>query len=109
MLFRSSEYTGSHHFSELVVTHPVQRERGKMQGVIVGDRSSIHHLDELISNKDEFNPSGILLNEKKKHYNDCGGANISKEKKWVSFNINSPYWFMNNSPNVFYGLALRKS
>ena len=104
-----SEYTGNYHFSEIVVTHPVQRERGKMQGVLVGDRSSIHHLDILTSNKDKFNQSGVLLNEKGRHFSSCGGANTSKEKQWVMLNINSPYWMMNNSPNVFYGVAIRKS
>ena len=104
-----SYYTGSQHFSKIVVTHEVQRERGMFQSVLIGDRSAIFHLDELITNREDFNNEGLLINEKGSIFNECGQLNKSEEKKWVMFNINSPYWFANNSPNTFYGIALRKS
>lgn len=103
-----SEFTGSHHFSEVTVTHAYERERGKLQGMLIGDRSSIFHLDELISNKDEFDYRGALVGGKNEFKNRCGKPFQSQEKRWVMFNINAPYWFANNSPNTFYGVALRK-
>lgn len=105
----TSQFTNSQHFSKMVITHEVERERGMIQSVLIGDRSTIFHLDELITNKDEFSKQGALLNERQDKFNKCGKANISQEKKWVMFNINSPYWIGNNSPNTFYGIALRKS
>lgn len=104
-----SEFTGSHHFSEVTVTHAYERERGKLQGMLIGDRSSIFHLDELISNKDEFDYRGALVGENNEFKNEYGQLYKSQEKKWIMFNINAPYWFANNSPNVFYGVALRKA
>lgn len=104
-----SEFTGSHHFSEVTVTHAYERERGKLQGMLIGDRSSIFHLDELISNKDTFDNRGALVGGENEFKNQCGLPFKSQEKKWIMFNINAPYWFANNSPNVFYGVALRKS
>ncbi len=104
-----SEFTGSHHFSEVTVTHAYERERGKLQGMLIGDRSSIFHLDELISNKDDFDYRGALIGEDNEFKNDCGILFESQEKRWIMFNINAPYWFANNSPNVFYGIALRKA
>ena len=103
----ASEFTGSHHFSEVTVVHAYERERGKMQGLLIGDRSSIFHLDELISDKDQFDFRGALVRGEEVR-NACGFPFKSKEKRWVQFNINAPYWFANNSPNVFYGVALRK-
>lgn len=104
----ASEFTGSHHFSEVTVTHGYERERGKLQGMLIGDRSAIFHLDELISDKDEFDARGALTsgNDVRNAY---GFPFTSKEKRWVSFSINAPYWFANNSANAFYGVALRKS
>lgn len=103
----ASEFTGSHHFSEVTVVHAYERERGKMQGLLIGDRSSIFHLDELISDKDQFDFRGALVRGEEVR-NTCGFPFKSKEKRWVQFNINAPYWFASNSPNVFYGVALRK-
>lgn len=105
----ASEFTGSHSFSEVTVTHAYERERGKLQGMLIGDRSSIFHLDELISNKDHFDTRGALIGGDKELTNKCGFPFESKEKRWVMFNINAPYWFANNSPNVHYGIAIRKS
>lgn len=104
----ASEFTGSHHFSEVTVVHGYERERGKLQGMLIGDRSSIFHLDELISDKDRFDFRGALVNGEEVR-NEYGFPFASKEKRWVQFNINAPYWFASNSPNVFFGVALRKS
>lgn len=81
----ASNWTHKYHFSEIVVTHAYDRERGKMQNVLIGDRSAIFHLDELIENKGESN-----------------------ERIYKMFNINAPYSIINNSPNVLYGIAIRK-
>ena len=105
----ASQYTNSQHFSKMVITHEVQRERGMIQSMLVGDRSAIFHLDELITSKEEFNKQGAMLNREGQKLNSCGQANDSQEKRWVMLNINSPYWMINNSPNTFYGIALRKS
>lgn len=104
----ASEFTGSHHFSEVAVTHGYERERGKLQGMLIGDRSAIFHLDELISDKDMFDIRGALTDGTDVR-NEYGFPFESKEKRWVEFSINAPYWFANNSPNMFYGVALRKS
>lgn len=82
----SSNWTHKYHMSELVVTHAYDRERGKMQNMLVGDRSAIYHLDELIQDK-----------------------GLDTEKTYKMFNINAPYNFLNNGPNVLYGIAIRKS
>lgn len=82
----ASNWTHKYHMSEVVVTHAYDRERGKMQNVLVGDRSAIYHLDELIQDK-----------------------GLDTEKTYKMFNINAPYNFLNNGPNVLYGIALRKS
>lgn len=82
----ASNWTHKHHMSEVVVTHAYDRERGKMQNMLIGDRSAIYHLDELIQDK-----------------------GLDTEKTYKMFNINTPYNFLNNGPNVLYGIALRKS
>lgn len=101
-----SQWTGTHHFSEVTVVHAYERERGKLRNMLIGDRSSIFHLDELISNKDKFDYRGAL--------HDCNTNILEKgvplesaQKHWKMFNINAPYWFGNNSPNVHYGVAIR--
>lgn len=82
----SSAWTHKYHFSEIVVNHAYDRERGKMQNVLVGDRSAVFHLDELIQDK-----------------------GLETEKTYKMFNLSAPYNFLNNGPNVLYGIALRKS
>ena len=82
----ASNWTHKYHMSEVTITHAYDRERGKMQNVLVGDRSAIFHLDELIQDK-----------------------GTATEKTYKMFNINAPYNFLNNGPNVLYGLAIRKS
>ncbi|WP_129596042.1 hypothetical protein [Anaerophilus nitritogenes] len=81
-----SAWTHKYHFSEVTVIHAYDRERGKLQNVLVGDRSAIFHLDELIQDK-----------------------GTKEEKVYKMFNINAPYNFLNNGPNVLYGIAIRKS
>lgn len=81
----ASAWTHKYHFSEVVVAHAYDRERGKMQNMLVGDRSAVFHLDELIQDK-----------------------GLETEKTYKMFNINAPYSFLNNSPNVLYGIAVRK-
>lgn len=81
----SSQWTHKHHMSEITVWHAYDRERGKLQNVLIGDRSTIFHLDELII--------------------DSGKET---EKKYVMFNINAPYSILNNGPNALYGIALRR-
>lgn len=83
---QASNWTHKHHFSEVTVVHAVDRERGKLQNLLIGDRSAIFHLDELIKNK-----------------------GTDEEEVWKMFNINAPYSFINNSANVLYGIAIRKS
>lgn len=82
----ASAWTHKYHFSEVVVNHAYDRERGKMQNVLVGDRSAVFHLDELIQDK-----------------------GLETEKTYKMFNISAPYSFLNNAPNVLYGVAIRKS
>ena len=101
-----SQWTGTHHFSEVTVVHAYERERGKLRDVLIGDRSSIFHLDELISNKDKFDYRGALYNCDK-NILEKGQPLDSKQKHWKMFNINAPYWLGNNSPNVHYGIAIR--
>lgn len=83
---QGSNWTHKHHFSEVTLVHAYDRERGKLKNMLIGDRSAIFHLDELVMDK--------------------GTAN---EKVYKAFNINAPYWFVNNSANIFYGIVLRKS
>lgn len=101
-----SQWTGTHHFSEVTVVHAYERERGKLRNMLIGDRSSIFHLDELISNKDTFDYRGALHNCSRDVL-DKGYPLESKQKHWKMFNINAPYWFGNNSPNLHYGVAIR--
>ena len=104
-----SEFTGSHHFSEITVVHAYERERGKLQDVLIGDRSSIFHLDELISNKDTYDFRGAMINEENNFKNPCGKPIESKEKRWLMFNIKAPYSILQKGSNVHYGIAIRKS
>lgn len=82
----ASAWTHKYHFSEIVVGHAYDRERGKLQNVLVGDRSAIFHLDELIQDK-----------------------GLETEKTYKMFNLSAPYSFLENSANILYGIALRKS
>lgn len=82
----ASQWTHKYHASEVVVSHRYDRQRGKLQGMLVLDRSAIMHQDELIENK-----------------------GTQDQKVYIMFNLNAPYSFLNNGPNTLYGVALRKS
>jgi hypothetical protein len=81
-----SQWTHKYHMSDIIVWHAYDRERGKLQNVLIGDRSAIFHLDTLVIDR-----------------------GLATEKQYVMFNINAPYGILNNGPNVLYGIALRKS
>lgn len=81
----SSQWTHKYHMSDIIIYHAYDRERGKLQNVLIGDRSAIFHLDTLIIDKGK-----------------------DTEKQYVMFNINAPYSILNNGPNVLYGVAVRK-
>lgn len=82
----SSQWTHKYHASEVVVSHRYDRQRGKLKNMLILDRSAIMHLDELIENK-----------------------GTEDQKVYIMFNLNAPYSFLNNAPNVLYGVAIRKS
>lgn len=103
----SSNFTDCHHFSKITVVHYHERERGMLQGVLVGDKSAMFHLDELTHNKDEFDLRGALVNGAEVR-DRCGFPFESKETKWLHINNNAPYSFFNNSANAVYGIAIRK-
>ena len=104
-----STETAAEQVSEVIIYHPVEKARGKIQGVLVGDRSTIEHLGTLIESRDQFDLSGALLNEDKTLRNDCGGPNKSKQKTYIQINTNAPYSLFNNSPNAFFGMCIRKA
>lgn len=81
----SSQWTHKYHMSDIIVFHAYDRERGKLQNVLIGDRSAIFHLDMLVIDKD-----------------------TPQEKQYVMFNINAPYSILNNGANVLYGIAIRR-
>ena len=82
----SSQWTHKYHMSDMIVYHAYDRERGKLQNALVGDRSAIYHLDILIVDR-----------------------GTPDEKRYVMFNISAPFSIINNGPNVLYGIALRRS
>lgn len=82
----SSRWTHKYHMSDIVVFHAHDRERGKLQNVLVGDRSAIFHLDTLVVDR-----------------------GTPQEKQYLMFNLNSPYSILNNGPNVLHGIAIRRS
>ncbi len=85
----ASGWTKKHHMSEIILWHSYDRERGKLQNVLIGDRSSINHSD-------------ILIEETTKQ------DGTKETKKYIMLNINAPYSILNTSPNTMYGIALRK-
>ena len=74
-----------YHMSDIIIYHAYDRERGKLQNALIGDRSAIFHLDLLVIDKGK-----------------------PEKKQYVMFNINAPYSILNNSANSLYGIALRK-
>lgn len=103
-----STETAAEQVGEIILYHPVEKARGKIQGILTGDRSTIEHLGVLIENREKYDISGALINSEGSLYNECGGPNVSNQKTYVQLNINAPYSLFNNSPNVFYGVCMRK-
>jgi len=81
-----SEWTHKFHHDEITVIHKYDRERGKLRNVLVGDRSALENNAELIYKK-----------------------GTPEEKVYKSYQINSPYWAIEESANPLYGVILRKS
>jgi hypothetical protein len=81
-----SSWTHKYHMSPAYLYHGVDGYRGELSDVIVSDRASIVHLDQLVINK-----------------------GLPEEKVYQYFAINAPYSMFNNSPNVLYGVAILKT
>lgn len=75
-------------FSEIIISHTFDMERGKMKNVLVGDDSNINDGDRLM-------------------YQSPGDRKNSE--MYLKFKINTPYHFLQNSPNVNYCIAIRAS
>ena len=73
-----------HQFSDIVLVHPVDMERGKMINVLVGDSSAIYDMDKLVYKKD-----------------------TAEEENYKKFKINAPFCLLNNSANNLYCIAIR--
>lgn len=82
----ASEWTHKYHFDEIGVVHKYDRERGKLRNVLIGDRSAIYHNDELIYKK-----------------------GTPEEEVYRAFQVNSPYWMVEESANPLYGIILKKA
>lgn len=80
----ASQWTHKFPMSEVVIWHAYDRERGKLQNVLVGDRSALNNSDILVMDKGK-----------------------PEEKMYKIFSINAPYSILNNGPNALYGVALR--
>lgn len=80
-----SAWSHKFHMSEVVVGHIYDRERGKLRNVIVGDREGLKHLNKLVENR-----------------------GLSNEENYIMYQINAPFSFLNNSPNMFLGVALKQ-
>ena len=84
-----SNWTHKYHMSPAYMWHGLDGYRGELDAVIVTDRSSVVHQDELIINKDSVDPE-------------------KPEKIYKYFALNAPYSMFNNSSNVQYGVAILK-
>lgn len=82
---KESSWTSKYHVSPINVCHHVDRERGKWQGLLIGEKSGLNQTNLLTLKETENN-----------------------EQTWQFFNITAPYKFWNNGPNPTYGLFLRK-
>ncbi len=80
---KESAWTLKYHVSPIHVWHRVDRERGKIQGLLIGA-------------KDGLNQTNLLTLE------EADGI----KQTWQFFSINAPYKFINNGPNPTYGLFL---
>lgn len=82
---KESSWTSKYHVSPINVCHHVDRERGKWQGLLIGEKSGLNQTNLLTLKETEGN-----------------------DQTWQFFNITAPYKFWNNGPNPTYGLFLRK-
>ncbi|WP_142415399.1 hypothetical protein [Hathewaya massiliensis] len=73
-----------HQFSDITLVHPVDMERGKMVNVLAGDASAIYDMDKLVYKK-----------------------GTDEEENYKKFKITAPYYFLNNSANNLYCIAIR--
>ena len=73
-----------HSFDEILVLHPFDMERGKLQNVLIGDSSAKFDCDRLLYSKPGEDP-----------------------EVYLKFKITAPYNFLNNSANPGYCIALR--
>ena len=73
-----------HSFDEILVLHPFDMERGKLQNVLTGESSAKFDGDRLMYSKQGEDP-----------------------EVYLKFKISAPYSFFNNSANPNYCIALR--
>lgn len=73
-----------HQFSDITLIHPVDMERGKMLGVLIGDAAALYDNDKLVFKQ-----------------------NTAEQEMYKKFEITAPYTFLNNSANNKYCLAIR--
>lgn len=85
----SSKYTHKYHASPIVVNHAYDRERGKLQNVLILPREATYHMDEFKETVEE------------------NGKKV--EKIYVMVALSSPYSVLSNGPRPDYGIAIRKS
>jgi ribosomal protein S28E/S33 len=88
--FNPSRWTGKFHLSPTYVVHGYDGYRGWLKDTVIVDNTSIVHLDELIVNKDSKDPE-------------------KPQEIFKYFKLNSPFCFLNNSPNFNYGVGILKS
>lgn len=80
-----SKYTQKFHASDISIIHSTDGYRGKMRNIVVMSRDEINHTNILIENR-----------------------NTPEERQWMFFDINTPFWFMNNSANPKMSIAVRR-
>lgn len=73
-----------HQFSDITLIHPIDMERGKMLGVLIGDAAALYDNDKLVFKQ-----------------------NTKEQEMYKKFEITAPYTFLNNSANNKYCLAIR--
>lgn len=86
--FGKSAYTDEYYGDEIKVVHPNDGLRGKLESVLITDKSSLYTLDELVENRD-FN----------KKPNDI-------ESTYKYFLITADYSFLASGPNSQSGIGL---
>lgn len=86
--FGKSAYTDEYYGDEIKVVHPNDGLRGKLESILITDKSSLYTLDELVENRD-FN----------KKPNDI-------ESTYKYFLITADYSFLASGPNSQSGIGL---